>query len=384
MSYRVRITRKLIVWSAALIGGILLLGVGILVWKHAYSEKPVYLTDTIVRGDLEHVVLAAGTLEAFRQVDVGAQVSGQLKSLKVRIGDQVKKGQLLAEIDPVILHNELLVEKAREDKLFAQKKAAIARFDEAKLVFRRRKSLLAHHAVSQQDYDQAKKDLYVCEAEVKALDSQIREAKLEVDSAVAKLAYTRILAPMDGDVVEITTLEGQTVNASQSAPTILKLADLETITVKAQVSEADVIRIAPGQTVYFTILGDPNKKYYGKLRMIEPKPEKINNAVFFKALFDVSNLDHKLRLDMTVQVAIVLDHIKHTLLIPMMALKDQVADGRYDVRVLNANGSISTKRVKIGIHNNVQAQVLEGLKEKDVVITGDVEKISFTMGIGAG
>lgn len=370
MFHQLKITRRAMTW-AVLISGVLLLGIGIFIWKMIYSEKPIYLTAPVVKGDLENAVLAAGVLEAFRQVDVGAQTTGQLKSLKVRVGDQVNKGQLLAEIDPVILQNELLVAKAVQGKLIAQKKAEIARQEEAKLDFRRQKILLSHHAVSQQDHDQAKMKLQVSQAEVKSLDSQICEAKVKIDSALAKLAYTRILAPMDGEVVSVTTLEGQTVNAEQSAPTILKLADLNTITVKAQVSEADVIRISPGQTVYFSILGEPSKKYYGKLRMIEPKPEKINNAIFFNALFDVPNSDHKLRLDMTVQVTIVLNHLKSTLLIPMIALKDQTLDGGYDVRVLSPNGSVSTRRVKIGVHNHVQAQVLEGLKEKDVVITSD-------------
>lgn len=186
---------------------------------------------------------------------------------------------------------------------------------------------------------------------------------------MANLAYTRILAPMDGEVVSITTLEGQTVIATQSAPTILKLADLSTITVKAQVSEADVIRIYKGQPVYFTILGEPDKKYHGKLRQIQPSPEEINKAMFFNALFDVPNPDRKLRLNMTAQVSIVLDHIKQALVIPAMALGDKEKDGRYPVRVFNPDNSVSLRHIKIGVNNNVQVQVLDGLRENEKVIT---------------
>lgn len=382
MLHRLKMTRKQLVLA---ILGVAIISVAIgFLWKIVSPENPIYPTTRVVKGDLEQSVLAAGVLEPYKEVDVGAQVSGQLKSLKVRIGDKVKKGQLLAEIDPVILQNALLVAKAVHDRLVAQRKAEFARQEESRLSFYRQKSLLRHQAVAQQEFDQAKMNLQVYEAGVKALDSQIREAKVQIESALANLAYARILAPMDGEVVNINTLEGQTVIAAQAAPTILKLADLNTITVKAQVSEADVTRIHPGQTVYFTILGEPDKKYYGKLRMIEPKPEKINNAIFFKALFDVPNVDHKLRLDMTAQVTIVLNHIKNTLLIPMMALKDQVSDGRYDVHVLNSDGSMSIRQVKIGAQNNVNAQVLEGLKEQDVVVTSEMEKSSFSIAMGAG
>jgi macrolide-specific efflux system membrane fusion protein len=346
---------------------LLLLGVGL--WKWTQAEKPVYLTSPVIRADLENAVLATGVLQGVKQVDVGAQVSGQLKSLKVEIGDQVTKGQWLAEIDPVILKNELLVAQAAQDNLIAQQLAAQAKLEEATLTFRRQQALLPHQATSQQEYTIAKRQWQTQQAEVKALQAQIRQAKVKVASALANLAYTRILAPMDGEVVSITTLEGQTVIATQSAPTILKLADLSTITVKAQVSEADVIRIYKGQPVYFTILGEPDKKYHGKLRQIQPSPEEINKAMFFNALFDVPNPDRKLRLNMTAQVSIVLDHIKQALVIPAMALGDKEKDGRYPVRVFNPDNSVSLRHIKIGVNNNVQVQVLEGLRENEKVIT---------------
>jgi macrolide-specific efflux system membrane fusion protein len=364
----IKLTRQAMI-KVALIGSVvgLLLGVG--VWKWTRTEKPVYLTSPVLRADLENAVLATGVLQGVKQVDVGAQVSGQLKSLKVEVGDQVKKGQWLAEIDPVILKNELLVAQATQDNLQAQHIAAQAKLEEATATFGRQQALLPHQATSPQEYDLAKKHLHTQRAEVKALQAQIRQAKVNVASALANLAYTRILAPIAGEVVNITTLEGQTVIATQAAPTILKLADLSTITVKAQVSEADVIRIYTGQPVYFTILGEPDKKYYSKLRQIQPSPEEINKAMFFNALFDVPNPTRKLRLNMTAQVSIILDHIQQALVIPTMALGDKVKDGRYTVRVLNPDGSVSVRFIKIGVNNNVQVQVLEGLKEKENVIT---------------
>ena len=142
------------------------------------------------------------------------------------------------------------------------------------------------------------------------------------------------MAPIDGDVVSINTLEGQTVVASFQVPTLMKLADLSTMTVKAQVSEADVVRVKAGLPVYFTILGDPDTRYHGTLRAVQPSPEKINNAVFFNALFDVPNPERTLRVDMTAQVAIMLGEAKQALTVPLTALGARDKDGRHEVRVL--------------------------------------------------
>src|SRR5690606_16431801 len=147
------------------------------------------------------------------------------------------------------------------------------------------------------------------------------------------LGYTQIVAPMDGTIVAIVTEEGQTVNANQSAPTIVKLAKLDYMTIKAEISEADVMKVEKGQTVYFTTLGNSDKKHYAKLRQVEPAPNSINTetnnsstsssstAVYYNALFDVPNEDGKLRIDMTAQVYIVLNEAKNALTVPAAALQ---------------------------------------------------------------
>lgn len=347
------------------------------------AKKNEYLTATVQRSDLENAVLATGVLQALKQVEVGAQVSGQLKSLKVVLGQTVKKGDWLAEIDPVISQNTLAQEQARLDNLLAQKLAKEVRVKQAQLTWTRQQEMLAQDAAAKQDMESADAELRALRADAVSLEAQIRQQKLAVASAQQNLSYTRIVAPIDGDVVSINTLEGQTVVAAFQVPTLMKLADLSTMTVKAQVSEADVVRVKPGQPVYFTILGDPDKRYHGTLRAVQPSPEKINNAVFFNALFDVPNPDRTLRVDMTAQVAILLGEAKQALTVPLTALGARDKDGRQEVRVLKADQTVETRKVRVGISNNFQAQVLEGLKEGDNVITGDASAV-LERGEGGG
>jgi len=348
----------------------------------APADTPQYLTATAERGDIENAVLATGVLEGIKQVDVGAQVSGQLKSLKVKVGDKVKKGQWLAEIDPLILQNTLRKAQVDEENLQAQRRATAAQLKQARSIYERYKGLQIDESVSRQDYEDAESTFQVQQANLLSLDAQIKSAHIQIDTAKINLAYTRIIAPIDGDVVGIVTQEGQTVIANQLAPVLLKLADLDTMTVKAQVSEADVIHISPGQQVYFTILGEADKRYYAKLRGTEPAPQnfletqtagtpKQNSAVFYNALFDVPNPDHRLRIAMTAQVRIVLDTAQAALMVPVAALGPRNNDGGYSLRVLDAKGRAVSREVKTGINNNVKVQILEGLVEGDKVVIGD-------------
>ena len=347
----------------------------------APAEPPQYLVAKVERGDIENAVLATGLLEGIKQVDVGAQVSGQLKSLKVKLGDKVKKGQWLAEIDPLVLQNTLRQALVDEENLQAQRRATAAQLKQTKSIYERYNDLQADASISRQDFETAESNYEVQRANLLSLDAQIKSAHIQIDTARVNLAYTRIVAPIDGDVVGIVTQEGQTVIAQQLAPVLLKLADLDTMTVKAQVSEADVIHIIPGQKVYFTILGE-DRRYYGELRGTEPAPQnfldtqaagtaKQSSAVFYNALFDVPNPDHRLRIAMTAQVRIVLDTAQAVLMVPVAALGPRNADGSFPVRVLDAKGHAQQRNVQTGINNNVKVQIRDGLVEGDKVVIGD-------------
>ncbi|MFK3815875.1 macrolide transporter subunit MacA [Pseudomonas sp. NPDC089407] len=364
--------------AVALVAGISLYAI------QAPAKPPQYIIATVERGDIENAVLASGMLEGIKQVDVGAQVSGQLKSLKVKLGDKVSEGQWLAEIDPLVLRNTLRQAEVDEDKLQAERRSTLAQLKQARRVYERYRELQADESVSRQDFENAESEYEVQQAAVRSLDAQIQSARVEIDTAKVNLGYTRINAPITGHVVGIVTQEGQTVIANQLAPVLLKLADLDTMTVKAQVSEADVIHISPGQEVYFTILGE-DKRYYARLRGTEPAPQnyaqssdkneggssKPSGAVFYNALFEVPNPDHRLRISMTAQVHIVLDTAQAVLTVPVAALGARNNDGSFPVRVLDAKGFAQVRNVQAGINNNVKVQIKDGLAEGDRVVIGE-------------
>ncbi|MEQ1602009.1 MAG: macrolide transporter subunit MacA [Methylophilaceae bacterium] len=352
----------------------------ILVKQYVSTPKPPpYLTAKVVRGNIESAVMTTGTLQAFRQVDVGSRVSGQLKSLKVKLGDHVVSGQLLAEIDPVLSQNALLSAKANMESLVAQRHAAAASLQQADLAYQRQQAMIKEEATSRQELEAAKAQSLVTHGTLASLDAQILQAKTQVDSAAANLNYTQITAPMSGDVVAIVTQEGQTVVASQQAPVILKLANLDVMTVKALISEADVTRIQAGQTAYFTTLGNAAERHYGKLASIDPAPQdylstdtKTAGPIFYNALFNAPNPDHGLRIAMTAQVTVVLSEAKNALYVPISALGKAAADGRYPVHILGKNGKNTTSMISAGISDNVRMQVVDGLKEGDEVIIEEV------------
>ena len=363
--------------AAVLVAGIVLYAV------QAPAKPPQYITATVERGDIENAVLATGTLEGIRQVDVGAQVSGQLKSLKVKLGDKVSEGQSLAEIDPLVPQNTLRQAEVDEEKLQAERRSVQAKLKQARRVYERYEVLQDDESISRQDFESAESEFEVQQANLRSLDAQIKSARVQIDTARVNLGYTRIVAPINGHVVGIVTQEGQTVISNQLAPVILKLADLDTMTIKAQVSEADVIHISPGQQVYFTILGD-DQRYYAKLRGTEPAPQnylessdknsgaaKQASAVFYNALFEVPNPEHRLRISMTAQVRIVLDTAQGVLTVPVAALGPRDADGSYPVRVLDSKGFAQVRKVQAGINNNVKVQVKDGLAEGDRVVIGE-------------
>lgn len=388
------------------------------------DEKPQFITSEVVRGDIENAVLATGGLEATKMVSVGAQVSGQVKKMYVQLGDQVKQGQLIAQIDSVRQTNDLKTAEANIKNQQAQLATKQATLAKVEAEYNRQKNMYAQDATSKAEYESALAAFKTAQADITAMNAQIEQSRLTLATAKEDLGYTQILAPMNGTVVAIVTEEGQTVNANQSAPTIVKLAQLNTMTIKAQISEADVMKVEEGQKVYFTTLGDSEKKRYATLRQVEPAPESINtetsnnssssssNAVYYNALFDVPNDDGKLRIDMTAQVYIILAEAKNVLTVPAAALQSSNRPQRANrnnadkkpettqkdktdrpqrleltadekalidqgkasvsiVRVVQADGTAKRQQVLVGLNNRVTAEIMRGLKQGDQVVIAD-------------
>lgn len=397
------------------------------------AQAPQYISAEVSRGDIEDSVLATGVLEATKMVSVGAQVSGQVKKMYVQLGDQVKQGQLIAQIDSIRQENEKKTADANIKNQQAQLAVQQANLAKVEAEYKRQQAMYSQDATSRAELEAALANFKTAQAQIASINAQIEQSRLTLATAKEDLGYTRIVAPMDGTIVAIVTEEGQTVNANQTAPTIVKLAKLDTMTIKAQISEADVMKVEKGQTVYFTTLGNSDKKHYAKLRQVEPAPNSINTettssnssstsnaAVYYNALFDVPNEDGKLRIDMTAQVYIVLADAKNALTIPAAAIQTQrgnrsakgsqgnrsaeqakksdsdkaqrpkrlelseeekalVAQGKAStgmVRVLQADGSAQPQPVLIGLNNRVTAQVLKGLKQGDQVVIADASDSS--------
>lgn len=358
--------------------------------KHYFFTPPAapqVITAKVAYDDLEDTVLASGTIQAQKEVSVGAQVSGQIKRLYVDLGSKVKKGQLVAEIDSTTQNNALRNAEAQVALLAAQRRAKVALQKQAELTYKRKLELVRLDAGAKADLEDAEAALATTTADIGALDAQIRQASISVDTAKVNLGYTRILAPIDGVVIAVIAEEGRTVNAIQSAPSIIKLAKLDQVQIKAQISEADVVRVKPGMPAYFTILGEPLHRFDATLRGVEPVPEAsqtdakvttstaTTSAIYYNGLFDVPNPEGKLRVLMTAQVFIVLSKADHALVIPASALgKRDRKTKTYAVSVLEGpegQQKVSTRQVKIGLNNRVQAQVLEGLKEGELVVVGE-------------
>jgi macrolide-specific efflux system membrane fusion protein len=336
--------------------------------------KPSYQTVVIGYGDIAENVVSSGVLQPLLKVDVGAQVSGQLQKLHVQLGKTVKKGDLLATIDPSIAKNDLLNLEAALEQQAAQRDAKQIDLEQAKRELIRQNTMLQSEATAKLDAEQADSTVRKIQADMRSLAAQIRQTKIGVDTARTKLGYTQITAPVDGDVVNITTQEGQTVIAVQQVPIIMTIAKLDTMMVKAQVSEADVVSLHPGQAVYFTTLGQSEERHFGKLRTIQPTPENVNGAIFYNALFDVPNPKRDLWTNMTVQVSFVLNEAKHVLTVPVIALGEKDKNGRYAVKVLNKDDTVSKRKVSIALNDHINAQIKEGLAAGERVIIGDQAK----------
>ncbi len=366
---------------------VVLIALGVKKFVFTEAPPPQVTTTAAVKADIEEAVLATGTIEAARLVSVGAQVTGVLTKLHVALGDHVTKGQAIAEIDSSTQQNELRKAEAGVLSVRAQRLAKTALLKQTGLAAARLRALVAIDAGSRADLESAEAVYSTTQADIASLDAQLSQAELTRDTAKVNLAYSHVNAPIDGVVVAVVTEQGQTVNSNFSSPTIIKLAQLDTMTIKAQISEADVPRVHPGLPVYFTLLGDPDTRYDAVLKRVEPGPTTLATdtsatsatagsassaakAIYYNGIFDVPNPDGKLRIAMTAQATIVVSSVKAALTIPSAALGAKAADGRYNVRVKEGT-KIVDHAVRIGLNNRVQAQVVDGLQAGDLVVTSE-------------
>lgn len=354
------------------------IGLGYFAWQHFMAPAPAAepRTTPVARGSVEQTVLASGILEASSLVNVGAQVSGRINTLHVALGDTVERGDLVAEIDSLEQENAVLAAEAALAGAEAQKRIQEANARQAEQTLARSRQLREQNLISASDLEAAEIAAEVARAQVEQFEAQILSARIQVDSANLDLDRTRITAPTNGTVVAVMAEEGQTVNASSDAPTIVKIANLDTMIVKAEISEADVPRVEPGQRVYFTILGMPDNKIEATLLDVEPAPETITSdtastssgAVYYNGRFTVPNPDHTLRIGMTAEVTIVLEEVRDVLVVPSAALTKAGPDTNF-VQVHDPqSGAIERREVTVGLDNNITAEIIEGLSEGELIV----------------
>jgi macrolide-specific efflux system membrane fusion protein len=378
-------------------------------WLAGGTAAGEYLTAVVQRGDIEDTVSATGTLQPRDFVDVGTQVSGQLKVVNVQIGQTVKAGDLLAEIDPTVYRTRVDAGRAQLRNLHALLADRQAQLELARQQFARQENLMREDATTAEAFHQAEAALRSAAAQIDALKAQIQQTESTLRGDDANLGYTKIYAPMSGTVVSQAVKQGQTLNANQQAPIVMRIADLSTMTVATQVSEADVSRLRVGMDVYFTTLGGGDRRWYGKLRQIMPTPNVVNNVVLYDSLFDVPNPSQELMTQMTAQVFFVVAGAKDTVFVPVAALRPAGRSGRgprsggpreaadpkatdarkgaprvsmaLDPRALFANGralasvvaddgTVTDREVQVGVMNRVSAQILSGLEPGERVAIG--------------
>lgn len=327
---------------------------------------------TVTKGTIEEVVTAQGKLEPKQYVDVGTQVSGQLKKIYFDIGDSVNKGQLLAEIDPRVYQAQVEAGEAKLNSLKAQLNQQKAQAVLADQNLKRNQDLIATNAVSKQALQETESQSAVAKAQVDSIQAQIQETESDLKASNTNLGFTKIYAPIGGTVTTLPTKEGQTLNANQTAPTIMQVANLDLMTVRAQVAEADVNRLKENMPAYFTTLGS-ERRWQGTVRQIQPSPEIVNDVVLYDVLIDVKNEGRQLKTGMTTQVFFVLGKADNAVIVPAEVLTRRVAKedndkGKaYQIAVVTDTGS-EQRIIHVGLQTRTQAQVTDGLQPGERIL----------------
>ncbi|EGG1575050.1 efflux RND transporter periplasmic adaptor subunit [Campylobacter jejuni] len=338
------------------------------------DEKISYLTQKIQKKDISQTIEAVGKVYAKDQVDVGAQVRGQIIKLYVDVGTHVKQGDLIAQIDKDKQQNDLDITKAQLESAKANLESKKVALEIANKQYQREQKLYAAKASSLENLETQKNNYYTLKANVAELNAQVVQLEITLKNAQKDLDYTTITAPMDGVVINVAVDEGQTVNANQNTPTIVRIANLDEMEVRMEIAEADVSKIKVGTELDFSLLNDPQKTYHAKIASIDPADTEVSdsstsssssNAIYYYAKFYVANKDDFLRIGMSIQNEIVVASAKAVLAVPTYAIKSDPKG--YYVEILENQKAVK-KYVKLGIKDSINTQILEGVNENEELI----------------
>ena len=384
--------KKVTKWGIGLLA-VAALAAGMWWWLKPKNEIN-YLTEPVVRTSIAQTVSATGEISAAQLVDVGAQASGQIKKLHVTLGQQVKKGDLIAEIDSTSQLNNLNTNKAKLDTYQAQLVSAEIALRSADKKYKREQALWKEDATSREALEDAQDAFAAAKASVAELKSSIRQTQIAINTAEADLGYTRITAPMDGTVVAIPVEEGQTVNANQTTPTIVQVADLSTMLNKMQIAEGDVNKVKAGMKLTFTTLSQPDNVREATLESIDPglttmsqgsyttSTDTTDSAIYYYARSLVPNEDNVLHIGMTTENTIIINQAEKVLAVPKLAVKQR--GGKQYVRVLGENNQPQEKEITTGLSDNMNTEVKSGLGEGENVIISEAAAGETSNSVGRG
>ncbi|AAU37735.1 efflux RND transporter periplasmic adaptor subunit [[Mannheimia] succiniciproducens] len=379
---------------AALIAG------GAYYFMNGSKKAPTYLTEDVQRSNVEKTVVASGSIESSNEVDVGAQVSGKVVKLYVTLGQEVKKGDKIADIDSTTQINSLNTAKAALASYQAQLKAKQTGYNVALSSYNRLSKLYTQQSTSLDNLNSAKNTLDAAKAEVDALKESIKQAEIQVNTAETNVDYTKITSPIDGTVISTPVSEGQTVNANQTTPTIVTVANLDKMLIKPEISEGDITKVKAGQQVTFTILSDSTTTYDAVIDSVDPatttttdasatssassssSSSSSTSAVYYYANMAVDNPNRVLRIGMTTENTIKIARAENVLTVSNMALKKQ--DNKYYVNVLNAQNQPERREVQVGVQDDFHTEIKSGLTESDKVILSQIEDGEKVGNLGRG
>lgn len=366
-----KIKKRYFVICAVVIG---LSGLGIA--HHIIKNKVTYETRPLNRCTITQVVEASGTINPVNTVSVGSVVSGLIESIYVDFNSQVKKGQLLAQIDPRTFQASVEQNRAQVQNSEANMAKIQAVTEMSRKTYNRYKNLYAKNFIARSELDQAESDYLSNKAQVASASAQITQARANLATAETNLGYTKIIAPVDGTIISRKIDIGQSVAASFQAPELFTIAqDLTKMQIEVSVSEADIGKVAVGQEVTYTLDGYQDSIFHGKVTQVRISPTTVSNVVTYTVIVEVNNEELKLIPGMTANVSIITHKSENVMCAPNLALKyNPNTDGtRYKNQGLWILDNNKPKRVEIetGANDDSNIEVKsKDLKEGDKIITG--------------
>lgn len=353
---------------------------GIAYFNLKKEEKINYITIHSSIGNIEDTVLANGIIHPLQKVEVGSQATGQIQKIHVKLNQEVKAGDLLVEIRSDTQKDNLRDAEYNLANYKAQLESKEVNLEKADLRYKRQLSMLEADATSQEEVDDARINFEQAKADITEIKTKIKQAENSLNTSKTNLSYTNIRSPIDGIVVSIPVSIGQTINATQASPTVAQIAQVDTVLIKPEIAEADIIKVKSGMPLYFNILGDTDRIYKSTLKSIDIGPTTLsdqgksstttttgtNTGIYYYGEFEYPNEDKSFRMSMSAQVSIIIGQAKDVVQVPSEVIKTNKKGDKYVV-VLN-NGKKEERIIETGLTNNIYTEVKSGLKENEEII----------------